>query len=121
MSQTSHPQLDILSIDAKIKSTFQEEADKLPQYQEKLLDLQKTVEKQTLSSRAYRNLESNIEDLHEKIYSITLGQKLNFYIAESAHLLEQYKHILQTPVKLSFTGKPPRDNKEKKKVVSSYL
>lgn len=114
-------QLDILSIDAAIKRTFNEEAAKLPEYTEKLLDLQKTVKKQTLSSRAYRNLEENINDLDEKISSIKTGQCLNFYIAETAHLLERYKEILQTPVKLSFTGKPSKDSKEKNSVISKYL
>jgi hypothetical protein len=114
-------QLDILTIDATIKYTFKEEADKLPRYKEKLLDLQKTVKKQTLSSRAYRNLEENISELKNKISSISTGQCLNFYIAETAHLIEKYKEILQTPVRLSFTGKPSKDCKEKNTVINNYL
>ena len=114
-------QLDILSIDAKIKRTFIEETNKLPYYQEKLLDLQRTDKKQTLSARACRNLKTNISDLEEKIETLTFGQQMNFYIVETAHLIEMYKKILSTPVKLSFTGKPSSDNKEKRKVISSYL
>ena len=48
-------------------------------------------------------------------------KKLNFYIAESAYIIERYKQILQTPVKLSFTGKASRDNQEKKDIIASYL
>lgn len=114
-------QLDILSIDAKIKRTFIEETNKLPYYQEKLLDLQRTDKKQTFSARACRNLKTNISDLEEKIETLTSGQQMNFYIVETAHLIEMYKKILSTPVKLSFTGKPSSDNKEKRKVISSYL
>ena len=114
-------QLDILSIDAKIKRTFIEETNKLPYYQEKLLDLQRTDKKQTLSARSCRNLKTNISDLEEKIETLTFWQQMNFYIVETAHLIEMYKKILSTPVKLSFTGKPSSDNKEKRKVISSYL
>jgi len=106
-------QVDILSMDAKIKLTFKEDADKLPEYQEKLLDLQQTLKKETLSARVHRNLKLNITDLEDEISKIISGQQLYFYIAETAHLLEKYKKILQTPVKLSFTGKSSRNNKEK--------
>tara|TARA_B110000908_G_scaffold160938_1_gene204651 strand:- start:218 stop:1312 length:1095 start_codon:yes stop_codon:yes gene_type:complete len=114
-------QLDILSIDAKIKLTFKEDADKLPQYKEKLLDLQQTIKRETLSARAHRNLKLNITDLEDKISKILSGQQLYFYIAETAHLVEQYKKILQTPVKLSFTGKSTRNNKEKNNVIADFL
>lgn len=114
-------ELDILSINAKIKRTFIEETNKLPHYQEKLLDLQQTDKKQTLSVRACRNLKRNISELEEKIETLISGQQLNFYIIETAHLVERYKKILSTPVKLSFMGKPSRNNKEKGVVISSYL
>lgn len=114
-------QVDILSIDAKIKQAFTEEVYKLPNYQEKLSDLQRTLQKEKLSIRALRNLKTNICELEEKIDNLQLGQQLNFYIAESAHKIERYKKILSTPVKLSFTGKASRDSQEKKDVVSSYL
>ena len=114
-------QLDILSIDAKIKQAFTEDADKLPHYKEKLLDLQRTLQKGKLSTRAFRNLTNNIYELDEKIGNLKYGQKLNFYIAESAHIIERYKQILQTPVKLSFIGKASRDNQEKKDITLTYI
>ena len=117
-------QLDILSIDAKIKQKFKEEDGKLPEYREKLCDLEKTMSggnKEKLSYRAYRNLQSNITELKEHIYQIYMSEKLNFYIAKTGHLLEKYKNILQTPVKLTFIGKATRDNKEKHNIISEYL
>jgi hypothetical protein len=114
-------QLDILTIDAKIKNTFREDYSKLPRYKEKLLDLQRTAKNQTFSARACRNLKTTISDLEEKIETLSCGQPMNFYIVETAHLIEIYKKILSTPVKLSFTGKQFRDDKEKKKVIENYL
>ena len=93
-------QVDILSIDAKIKQAFTEEVYKLPNYQEKLSDLQRTLQKEKLSIRALRNLKTNICELEEKIDNLQLGQQLNFYIAESAHKIERYKKILSTPVNI---------------------
>jgi len=114
-------QLDILSTDADIKQTFKDAEEKLPHYHEKLLDLKRTIKKGTLSTRVYKNLKLNITDLEEKIRIILSGQSINFYIAETAHLLESYKKILQTPVRLSFTGKSTINDKEKNKVISGYL
>lgn len=114
-------ELDILSIDAKIKQTFTEEVNKLPQYQENLADLLRTLKKETLSTRAFRNLKMTIFELNEKIENLKSGRHLNFYIADSAYIIEKYKQILQTPVKLSFTGKVSRDNQEKKDIITYYL
>lgn len=114
-------QLDILSIDARIKKAFQEESANLSKYKEKLLDLKRTIKKQNLSTRAQKNLQSNISELEQKISDISSSNKFYFYIAETAHLLEKYKQILQTPVKLSFTGKSSRNNEEKNSVISAYL
>ena len=117
-------QLDILSIDAKIKQKFKEEYIKLPEYKEKLCDLEKTMNgenKEKLSYRAHKNLLSNITELKEKIDQIDMNEKLNFYIAKTGYLLEKYKNILQTPVKLTFIGKATCDNKEKNNIISEYL
>ena len=113
-------QLDILSIDIKIKQKFKEEVEKLPEYKERLLDLEKTI-KEKLSSRSYKMLLYNITELREKIDQLSINKKLNFYIAKTAHLIEKYKNILQTPVKLNFLGRATRDNKEKNKIISEYL
>ena len=113
-------QIDILSIDAEIKRKFKEEIDNLPQYIKQLSELKSTIGKDNLSTRSYRNLQHNINELEEKILMIKTERHLNFYIAETAHLLETYKKILQTPEKISFTGNTYCDNKEKNKVITKY-
>ena len=57
----SQQTVDILSIDTIIKSEFEEEAKNIKMYREKYKDLQKTISKEILSSRSYRNLKKNIE------------------------------------------------------------
>ena len=114
-------QLDILSIDANIRQEFDDEYNKLDEYNEKLLDLKKTHEKNNLSIRAKKNLEQNIEQLEKQINDVSSKQKLHFYTAETTHLLQKYKKILQTPIKMSFMGVRGKKNKEKLSVVSDYL
>lgn len=114
-------QIDILSIDAKIQSEFQHDIEHLADYKNKLLELKKTLKKETLLSRSRRNVQLNIKELEDKINSIETGEKLNFYIAETAHLIEKYKKFLQTPVKLNFTGKFIKNDKEKNIVINNYL
>ena len=117
-------QLDILSIDIKIKQKFKEEEEKLPEYKERLSDLEKTLNgenKEKISSSMYNNLCSNVLELTEKISEIMAYQKLNFYIAKTANLLEKYKKILQTPAKLTFLGRAAGDNKEKTRIISEYI
>ena len=110
--------IDILSIDVKIKQTFKEESEKLVEYQEKLLDLKKTLKMPNLQFRLIKIIEKNIAHLLEKIKNIN---NINFYLADTTHLLEKYKQILQTPVKLTFIGRSNIDNKEKNDVISKYL
>jgi hypothetical protein len=116
-------QIDILNIDSKIKQMFKEEEDKLCIYEEKLIDLEKTLEdgKKKLSSRIYKDLLDNVSDLKTKIEKIKSHKQLNFYLVESHVLLEKYKKILQTPVKLNFLGKKTIDNTEKNSIILDYL
>jgi len=114
-------QLDILSIDACIRQEFSDEYNKLDEYNEKLLDLKKTSEKDNLSVRTMKNLEQNINQLETQIADVSSQKKLYFYIAETTHLLQKYKKILQTPIKMSFMGRQRKKNKEKLKVISEYL
>jgi hypothetical protein len=114
-------QVDILNLDSKIKRMFKDEEDNIPQLEEKLLDYKKTCSMCSLSDRTHTNLKNNIKELEKKIQYIKTDQKLNFYILESAHLLENYKEILKTPLKLSFMGKMTQDNKKKMEVIKKYL
>ena len=111
-------QIDILNLDIKIKQQFKDDSDKIINYQEKLVDLRKTLEDFTLSSRIRKDIEKNIIYLSKKIENI---DNFNFYIAETAHILEKYKKFLQTPVKISFVGTSTNDTKEKHDIITRYL
>lgn len=116
---TSEP--NILSIDVKIQQSFQDEKDKLPEYEEKLQELIEYTKKPKIQYRVRNNLEKSCKELEEQIDSIKSELRWNFYIAETAELISEYKNILKTPMKISFVGKPAKNDKEKKRIITSYL
>jgi rubrerythrin len=117
----SETEIDILSIDTKIRQKFENEQKSLPEYEQRLLELEVTSKSDKLSYRTRSELDKNIRELKQKINKINKNGDINFYTAESAELLQQYNRILKTPLKISFIGKPTHDIKEKKKIISQYL
>lgn len=113
--------IDILSIDTKIQESFDEEASNLPKYEDRLGELQRTRKIENLPRRVKNNLLSNIERLVDTIDKIKTGRDKNFYRAETAKYLEDYKHILKTPIKTSFIGRRKQNNMGKKKIIREYL
>lgn len=113
-------ELDILSIDAEIKSTFEDELKNLPIYKDRLQELKRTI-KSHFPVRAKNDLENNIRELEEKIEKIESGSERNFYIAETVKYIQKYKKILKTPMRMSFMGKTKRDNTEKLEVIKAYV
>lgn len=117
----SKKKLDILAIDSQIRQKFQKQQDQLTQYKSQLAELQKTAKFPNLSDRVVKKIHENIDNLTQKISHIENKTDLNFYLLETAELIEQYKKILRTPVKVSFVGSSKGDSKEKSNIIRSYL
>jgi hypothetical protein len=113
--------LDILAIDASIRTNFEEEFEKLPEHMEKLLQLDDSLKNDNLIRRIRSRLEKAREELASYIRELECQEKLHFYIMESVPYIEQYKEILKTPIKINFMGKPTNDNKKKRSIVNSYI
>jgi hypothetical protein len=112
--------VDILNIDFSIKREFLLETAKIPYYKNRLKELLETL-KYINKGRSYSNIKDNIKELENKIEKIVSEYQLSFYIIETVQLVERYKKILSTPVKISFTGKIINDNKEKNDIIDEYL
>jgi hypothetical protein len=113
--------LDILNIDHKIRTAFEEQSKRLQSFKCKLQDLQITSKNKNIQLHIRTDLEKNITDLQETIERIESNRDLNFYISESAQLLENYKHMLKTPIKISFTGKNKQEDKDKSIIINKYI
>ena len=111
---------DILSIDAEIQAKFQEKIAKLPEYIEKLQELESYMENK-LHHRVKSNLIKNCDELRQKIKEIESNEQINFYISETTSLLDEYRTILKTPLRMSFVGKPIKNDREKQRIITEYL
>lgn len=113
--------LDILTIDANIRKNFEEEIEKLPRYSEKLKEIGKLLEKPKLRRGIKDSLNKAKEELMDHVEDLENRKKYNFYLMETLPLIEEYKTILKTPIKVNFMGKSSNNNKHKLSVVDKYL
>ena len=113
--------IDILEIDAKIIRNFDEDRRQIDMYEEKKMDLELSLKLNSLTQRTKNTLQVSINNLASHIEDIKSDKLYNFYIIESAEILEKYKQILKQPQKVNFIGKPIKNNKEKHKLVLQYL
>jgi hypothetical protein len=113
--------LDILSIDAKIRKNFEEETSKLFEHKEKLQEIEETLKNENLRRRIRNSLEKARDDLKIYVNDLSTQKQLHFYIMETLSFIEQYKEILKIPVKVSFIGKLIKNDKEKSEIIEGYI
>lgn len=112
---------DILNIDMEIRKKFEFQIQNLDKYREKLKDIEISLKEKNINKRVKAILDENKTQIIEKIKDIENSTNYNFYIIETAALLYQYKIILESPMKMSFIGKPIKNTKEKTKVINEYI
>jgi len=100
----SFDDFDIFHIDEKIKKLIYQEYKKLNNYKLELENYQdfliKNVNK--ISDKKKKELQSKINLLNQKINDIENDILMPEYICISSQILEKYKKIIYTPVKVSF-------------------
>jgi len=114
-------QLDILGVDIKIRKNFKEQFDKLELYQSRLKGINDSLLVPNLKHRIRNTLQKASQDLIEYVDNLEKQTEYNFYIIKTVPLIEEYKKILQKPIKITFMGKPQKNNKEKNKLVQQFL
>lgn len=113
--------VDILAIDQYIKDRFKQDRNTLPDKREKLNDLYSILNTTNLSQATIESINDNILTLENEITQIESNDAFNFYILETQSHIEQYKNILNTPVKISFFKKINTQSFEKDKIISEYI
>jgi hypothetical protein len=114
--------IDIISIDNKIHEYFLDERDKLESYNTKLEELQKLLSSSDTGGSIRKRLKEECDQYKEKIEDITTMSNYNFYIVESFPIIETYKKILYTPVKINFFSVPEASNtNDKDALISEYM
>ena len=114
-------ELNILNIDTNIRENFEKEFKKLIDHEKKLQEINHSIENKNLSRRIKINLEKIKNDLCQYIEELKTKKNFFFYLMETVPFIEEYKKILETPVKVSFIGKPVKNNKVKERIINDYL
>ena len=111
--------IDILNIDEKIKQEFKIHIDNIPIYKQKLEYLNKSKLEIGLSSSIYADIDDNIIQLTPLINDSE--KNLNYYLNDTLSILQQYKVVLNTPLKLNFLGKNNYKEDEKNELIRTFL
>ena len=113
--------IDILNIDADIHIFFNKDKEKINFYINKLLELSITLNSNNLNNKTKIKIEILYNDLKNRIENINSEKLLNFYISETETILEKYRDILNTPIKVNFMGKKIKDNTLKNFIIKEYI
>lgn len=113
--------IDILYINSKILKNFQDEKDKIPIYKNRLIDIHNGLQINNLRDITKQSLIKSEKELIDYIHDLETDHSKNFYIIATADLIETYKDMLNKPVKVSFSGKKNKTNKDKIKIINAFV
>lgn len=113
--------IDIIAIDKQIRDKFNKQYENINIYEERLYEIDQTLQNNSLSERTINELLESREKIVKYIDDTKNYVQYNFYILKTIDLIEDYKKILNKPIKLSFMGKPSKNNKEKQDIINKYV
>lgn len=112
---------DIISLDQRIRQHFQSQNDLFIEYSSRIKDIQRIMNHDKLEDSVRQKLVDSICTYETKIAQIQSDQTLNFYITESLPIIEDYKKVLRTPLKISFVGSCKSNEHEKTRLIKEFL
>jgi hypothetical protein len=119
--------LDIIHIHDLIIKHFESETEKLKFYETQLAELQKNNTNENISTKVKKTLQQQEEKLTSTIQDVKKNSKYNFYMFNAVPLIERYKELIKTPVKISFMNsnivkvQKNQIQNEKVKIVNLYM
>jgi hypothetical protein len=91
---------DILHIDEKIKKIISQESKNIDKYKKELNSLINF--NSNISEKKKKEINTRIEFIKQKIYDIENDITISEYIYTTSPIIEKYKKLIQTPMKVSF-------------------
>lgn len=118
--------MDIISIDSKILQHFDSEKSNALEYKSKIDYLEMILSDSDLEESLKTKIKNTVEEYQSRLNDIQSDRNLGFYISETHEILEKYKKLLKTPVKVKFFGSQQNtdvegNRKEKEALMSSYI
>lgn len=118
--------LDIIHVHELIIKYFENETEKLKLYKIQLQELQKN-HNDLISSKVKKTLQQQEEKLLTIITNINKNSKYNFYMFNAVPMIERYKELIKTPMKISFMNsniikiQKNQLQGEKVKIINEYM
>ena len=97
-------EVDIIELHKQMIKMFVDEENKIDTYRKDLNTLSQFIIQPRHLHSARIMLETSKRKLEKKIEDIVSCKSKNFYIMETAEIIEEYEKILRKPLKVSFTG-----------------
>lgn len=118
--------LDIIHIHELVVQYFEQESEKIQQLYQQIKDID-NVSLETLSDKVKTKLIQQKMSIQTELHNMEKNQNFNFYMFYSMPLIERYKELIKTPVKLSFMSSHSRLHiqrdsitNEKTKIIHEY-
>jgi hypothetical protein len=118
--------LDIIHIHELVVQYFEQESEKIQQLYQQIKDID-NVSLETLSEKVKTKLIQQKMSIQTDLHNMEKNQNFNFYMFYSMPLIERYKELIKTPVKLSFMSSHSRLHiqrdsitNEKTKIIHEY-
>lgn len=106
--------VDIIAIDLRIRRYFDEQSKKLDDLENLLNILRNQKNIDTTYMKEYK-------EIHQKLTELESQYTAGFYLSETLPIIEEYKRILNTPIIISFSGKPVKENGRKNEIITQYI
>ena len=97
-------EVDIIGLHKQMLSMFKNEENNIEIYKKDLRTLSQLINQPHHLHSARIMLKNSKTQLENKIKDIESCKSKNFYIMETAEIIEQYENILRKPLKVSFIG-----------------
>jgi hypothetical protein len=112
--------IDILDIDKKIRQEFEKKKEELPNLENKLNMIEKSLEKSnvlnvSINEKLNREKTIIMENMENLRYD------LNLYIIDTEKILEEYVNILKIPQKVSFLGKSNVNIEKQTEIINKFI
>lgn len=113
--------VDIIAVDVKIQEKFKAKRENAQEYIKKIEAIKNILANEPINQHMYERLEKSLID-YENILENINSEDYNFYISESLPIIETYKKILRTPIKISFVGNNTvQITSEKEKLIHEFI
>lgn len=113
--------VDILQHDKKIKDYFSGRKDLKKEIISYVETFKRSLEDKRITEHTRELIRNKISEKEMSLDDIDTDVEYGYYVTETAGIIDEYKRLLRTPIKMSFTGKKQTDDGKRKLLIEKYM